>query len=109
MCDTTRSWCGARLRPASALRQPDFDVSEHRSGGGSAPWIAQLAGDAAAKVAVEVLRQMLPDSVDLRAEAALTVVAGMMPAWSTPFGPTRVSTIERDRRGLISKVSTKHQ
>ena len=78
----------------------------------SKQWIAQLAGDVAAKVTVEVLRQMLPDSETLRAdatEAALVAVAGIMPELVAAVKADSVSLIERDRDGRISKVTTSHE
>jgi hypothetical protein len=77
----------------------------------SRQWITQLAADVAAKVAVEVLRQMLPDDESLRADAAedaLVAVAGIMPELVAAVKADSVSLISRDRDGRMTKVETKH-
>ena len=75
----------------------------------STTWVAQLAGDVAAKVAIAVLEQMLPDSESMRAdaaEAALLAVAGIMPELVEAVRADSVSTISRDRDGRMTKVVT---
>ena len=59
-----------------------------------------------------MIRQMLPNSDGLRAdasEAACAAVAGMLPALVEAVKADSISTITRDRDGCIAAVLTVHQ